>query len=154
MDRAYSHYHHTKRKGFEHLSFEEAIDCEQKRIEEEQKLLHNKANYKSHHHQAHSYVTRGIYWKQLERYYRCFDRSKVLVLKSEKLLESPQETIDRVSDFLGIESHQLKNASPVNRAKYPRKRTDTHKKLAELYRPHNKKLYEMIGQDFGWNETS
>lgn len=102
-------------------------------------------------HQAYSYASRGIYWKQLKRYYERFDSSSILVLKSADLLRHPQDTFDEVTDFLDLDTFPLRNASPVNRADYAREKTRTHDYLKEFFRPHNEKLYEIIGRDFGWD---
>jgi len=59
--RAYSHYLMTYKRGWDELSFEEAIKEEPQRIQKD---------FFSKHHQ--SYITRGYYSKQIKRYLEYF----------------------------------------------------------------------------------
>jgi len=152
VDRAYSHYHHTLRKGYEKLSFKDAIESEPERLNGERERILADASYRSPTFAAFSYVTRGIYWEQLERYYQHFDRSQILVLKSEDLFYDPQSVTNRVSAFLGLESFRLKDPTPKNKASYVRKITATHEQLYAFYRPHNEKLYQLIGETYDWDD--
>ena len=151
VDRAFSHYQHTKRKGYETLSFQEAVKQEKERIEGEEYRVDNDDSYSSHAHQAYSYVSRGVYWKQLKRYYNHFEKSSILVVKSEDLLFHPQNTFNEVTDFLGLDSFTLNNTQPINKANYKRESTQAHDCLREFFKPHNTKLCEMVGRDFGWS---
>ena len=53
-------------------------------------------------HREYSYVERGFYGAQLERLYKHFPRSQVLLLSSEDLASEPQAALARVTDFLGV----------------------------------------------------
>ena len=50
------------------------------------------------------YIERGLYYKQLERYLKYFDRDKILVLLLEDIKEQRERNLDRVLKFLGINS--------------------------------------------------
>lgn len=67
VDRAYSHYWHEVRMGYEHLSFEEAIAKESERTGREVHDLLRDEQYRSVEHQHFSYLNRGIYHQQLRR---------------------------------------------------------------------------------------
>jgi hypothetical protein len=67
VDRAYSHYQMALRKGFEDLSFEDAIEQEPSRVPGEAERLEWDENYRSSTHIWHSYLARGIYVDQLCR---------------------------------------------------------------------------------------
>lgn len=152
VDRAYLHYQHAKRKGFENLSFEEAIEAEPDRLKGERERLLADVNYRSSVYSAHSYVARGIYWEQLTRYYRFFDPSQILVLQSERLLANPQDVVNQTVAFLGLPPFTLSDAVPKNKAEYAREPTAAHRKLAAYFRPHNEKLYELIGERYDWDK--
>lgn len=48
------------------------------------------------------YLDASLYGMQLKQYFDVFDRSQVLVVKSEELRAMPQETVDSVAAFLGL----------------------------------------------------
>ncbi|HKP79303.1 MAG TPA: sulfotransferase domain-containing protein [Phenylobacterium sp.] len=54
------------------------------------------------HHREYSYVERGLYGAQLERLYRLFARSQVLVLTSDQLRADHAATLAQVRAFLGL----------------------------------------------------
>lgn len=91
VDRAWSHYWHEKRKGRETLSFEEAIEKEAERIA---------SNDWGHQH--FSYLSRGLYAEQLERWFSCYPPDRFLIMKSEDIFADPHSAVARVSNWLGI----------------------------------------------------
>ena len=150
VDRAYSHFQHTTRKGFEELTFEKALREEEKRLGGEYDKIKNNPAYSSHTFPAYSYRSRGIYHEQLEEYYRLFDKAQILVLQSENLFSDPQQAVDKVTSFLRIDPCKLVDQRPKNKASYEKKITELHYELAEFYQPHNEQLYKLIGENFDW----
>lgn len=113
VDRAYSGYWHSVRYGFERLSFEEALIEEPRRI--------GKGYYEQYHF---SYIDRGFYITQLKRYLEHFDSSQILVLISEDYFANAPITMQKIMDFLGIQTEirHMQNAGKVryNVGKVPR----------------------------------
>ena len=68
VTRAHSHYTHELARGFESLSFEEALEREEERLEGEEERMKTDPSYYSFSHQHHSYVARGRYLEQIERW--------------------------------------------------------------------------------------
>jgi len=97
VDRAYSHYLMSKRRGYEDLSFKEAVLLENERI-----------NTNDYYKKSHfSYISRGLYLNQLERYLEYFDRNSFLFLSFESDIRSNLDsTVYRIEEFLGI-GHEL-----------------------------------------------
>jgi hypothetical protein len=108
IDRAYSHWNMERYRGMEDLPFGEAIRNEEDRCREAL----------PHQHMFHSYVDRGFYTEQLRRLWRYFSREKVLVLRSENLRNRPQETLDRVFAFIGVDSLEIPEVGEVNAHPY------------------------------------
>ena len=152
VDRAFSHYQHTKRKGFEEYSFKEAIAAEPSRLAGEESKLLSDPTYHSHPYPAYSYRERGLYWKQLERYYTLFDRDQICILQSEALFADPQRSVSKVFTFLGLPPYQMQDTSPKNKAGYKPEITETHLELAAYFKPYNEKLYDLIGERFDWDQ--
>jgi Sulfotransferase domain len=150
--RAYSHYQHEVARGFEPLSFEEAIEAEPDRLAGETERMLAEPRYHSFAHQHHSYLARGRYLEQLERWRARFDDRQLLVLSSERFFAEPDHTFGRVLEFLelpaftppgGYEKH--------NGYDYRRMGEAVHRRLVEHYREPNRRLYESLGDDFGWS---
>ncbi len=99
-------------------------------------------------------LSRGIYVDQLLRWAKCFEGEQMLVLKSEDFFENQLETLRLVVDFLGLpawepeasELRQKRNKGPYEQGMDQ----DTRQRLEEFYEPHNQRLYEYLGVDFGW----
>ncbi len=53
---------------------------------------------------AFRYIYYGRYHQHLKRYYDIFDPRQILVIDFQKLVQSPEETVLKISDFLGIPS--------------------------------------------------
>ena len=151
VDRAYSHYWHEVRRGKETLSFEEAIEREPERLwgQRERLIFHDGAYY-SATHQHFSYLARGIYVDQLSVWQRLFPKEQFLILRSEEFYADPATTLNRIFAFLNLPSWSRTDDTIYNHSDYPSMTMTTKKQLADYFRPHNERLYEFLGQDFGW----
>jgi hypothetical protein len=75
VERAYSHYLHSRAYGVEPLSFVEALDAEPARL----------AAGGHRARRQFSYVARGRYAEQLTRWYERISRDRLLVVRTEEL---------------------------------------------------------------------
>lgn len=151
VSRAYSHYWDRVATGFEPLgSFEEAIDAEEGRMAGVSlDSLRDPGAY-SHHHDNHTYLARGLYAEQLERYFALFSRDQMLVLSANALFERPAREFERIERFLGLRSVPAR-LDPVNvRSGKPRLDPATAERLRAFYAAHNEALYELLGEDLNW----
>jgi hypothetical protein len=150
VDRAYSNYWLQVKQGKEPFPFEDAIKAEEKRIAGEEERILRDGNYTSLEHRSHSYLARGLYAIQLERYFRYFERGRMLILKSEDFFRDPVSISIKTFEFLGVLSSDVKPIRRHNAINYPKMREETRQQLTEYYRSHNEKLYSLLGVDFGW----
>jgi hypothetical protein len=148
--RAYSHFQHKRRDGGETLSFEEAIAREPERLHGEHERLLADETYHSHAHQHFSYLARGQYLEQLQAYHQFFRREQMLVLSSEEFFARPCEVYARVLRFLGLGAWQPSQIPVLNRGDYDRDAIPGAERLRDYFAPHNRRLYEYLGVDFGW----
>lgn len=158
VDRAYSQYHHAVELGYEtHPSFEEAIEGEEERTAKERKKILQDENYYSELYKHLSYLTRGIYVDQLQAWMELFPREQFLILKSEDFYANPATTFKQVLAFLN-----LPEAAPqVKQSDYKQYYHNTYasqmdaalrQRLSEYFQPHNARLYDLLGVDFGWGK--
>jgi hypothetical protein len=150
VDRAYSGYHHSVRKGCEPLTFEEAIESEETRLRSETNKMLEDERYVSFNHQHFSYLSRGIYVDQLLRWSTFFSKEQLLVLKSEDLFERPQETLKVVLNFLDLPEWEPEAREGDKKYRYPKMNPATRRRLEEYFEPHNRRLYDYLGVDLGW----
>jgi hypothetical protein len=110
VSRAYSHYLMSQRKGFEDLSFEEAIVAEQERLRANPA---QKFNF--------SYFSRGFYTEQVNRFKKFFREENMLFLVFEDdFIKNRKETFDRIQDFLGVKRMALNLQIKSNEAAAPK----------------------------------
>ena len=150
VERAYSDYQQVARKGRETLAFEEAIGAavEGSTPGEENEARTALADAR------HRYLSRGIYVDRLLRWTKFFDKEQLLVLKSEDFFENPQDTLKVVLEFLGLpewEPTAEELGGRRNKGAYEEGMDPaTRRRLEEYFEPHNQRLYDFLGTDFGW----
>ena len=151
LSRAISHYHHAVNHGFEKSSIKEAFERDLKSYKE----LENRvaAGERIISHQENSYISRGFYVEQLERYYDLFNREDILLVKSSELFDETLETLRVVFKFLRVDPEFIPSDMEVkNLGKYkkiPRENIYEIKSwLKGVYKEHNEKLKDRYGIDF------
>ncbi|MBX7107469.1 MAG: sulfotransferase domain-containing protein [Chitinophagales bacterium] len=128
--RAYSHYLMSQRKGFEDLSFDAAVAAEADRLKSNPS---QKFNF--------SYISRGYYTAQLNRFRKYFKEENILCLVFEDdFIKNRLETFNRIQDFLGVKHAELNLQIRSNEAAAPRS-----KAVHELTRKKNP-LRSMLGK--------
>jgi len=100
ISRALSHYRMSQRRGYETLTFHDAL------FEETSRLQNGDRFSKIHH----SYIDRGLYAKQIEKIMYQLPKSRLLVLKFEDLYASQDSSVkalNLICDFIGISSNGI-----------------------------------------------
>jgi hypothetical protein len=153
IDRGYSHYHQQLRAKRETLSFEEALEAEPRRLAGEIERLQTVPGYRSKSHRWYSYMSRGRYFEQLQRWMQRYPRERLLIVSGDEYYRQPQAVFNQIFDFLNLPNVQLAAHQPSTTAApgYPRMNPDTRARLVEQFRPLNAALYEFAGRDFGWD---
>jgi hypothetical protein len=151
IDRAYSHYQHERRRGFEPLDFGAAIEQEQARMDGELRHMLDDEEYDSFAYRHHSYLARGMYAGQLRAWRELVPAERMLVLRSEDFYRDSRLMMREVATFLGLSAWEPAEYRRFNSFNYEQMDAATRARLAELFRPHNRELYELIGVDFGWD---
>lgn len=100
IDRAWSHYRHEKRKGREDRPFAEALAAEVGRLDEMER--HGVDRERLKFLKTRSYLGRGRYHAQIERYRDLFGADRLHIVTLDDLHAQPADTIASCCDFLGI----------------------------------------------------
>ncbi len=118
VDRAYSHYLHSKRDDHEDLEFKEAIQHESSRL----KQYEESGDYLSYLRQ--SYVSQGLYYDMLARYLEYFSLDNFLFIQfEEEFIKHREETIIKILNFLEIKNFNLKTDIKSNPASKEKSKT-------------------------------
>jgi Sulfotransferase domain len=151
VDRAYSHYSMFYKTKLETLSFEKAIQHEEKRIAGEKEKILEDENYYSPNFTNYSYLYRGIYVEQLKLWYDIFSKEQILIIRSEDLYSQPEKIKKQVCEFLSIPYIPIPLRT-VKELKYSKMNPVTRECLINFFKPYNERLYKFLGQNFNWDK--
>jgi Sulfotransferase domain len=150
IERAILRYELMVQLGKEHRSLEDALIADERRLEEGRSFepyAYDDPNGPARHH---TYLERGHYDEQLQRWYHCFDVSRLLVLEARTV--TAPEGVRRVLDFLGLSDGEqvpsipFDSCPPVNDALWT--------KLSRHFAPHNERLFHLLGEQWDWDGWS
>jgi hypothetical protein len=150
VDRAFSHYQHEVSLGREPLSFEEAIAQEEERMRGEFERMLADESYFSHAWWNYTYVARGLYAEQLERWFATFRGEQLLVLLTDELAQDPAGTYGRVLEFLGAKPHALASYPRIFEREYEQMPVATRAGLESTFEEPNRRLQTLLGRDLPW----
>lgn len=98
IDRAYSHYRLEVKQKRENLTFEEALEIEDKRISNEiEKMV--KQNIFSEKFYYWSYKFQGCYYNFLEKWFELFPKNQFLIIESNELYNNPSFVFEKIFKF-------------------------------------------------------
>lgn len=151
IDRAFSHYNACVRMGVEKLSFTDAIAAESRRIDTELDRMMVDPSYYSWVYRRFSYLTRSHYADHLETWLKHFPRDAFLIMDSEGFFKDPQQTLDRVFDFLGLSPYRIEDLEVMRWLDYNESLDpNLRRELIDYFEPHNERLFQLIGERFSW----
>ncbi|GDX51732.1 hypothetical protein LBMAG27_07790 [Bacteroidota bacterium] len=111
VDRAFSQYHMSVRMGFEKLNFKEAIEKEFERLKSGNSI--EQSNF--------SYISRGLYDQQIERYFKLFARNNFLLINYDTEFKPDLAgTLKNIYRFLDISNVDLELNIKENSAAIPK----------------------------------
>lgn len=151
IDRTFSQYKQIHRDNQEPFSFEEALKKEKFRTKEDwENLIENGLNG-NRDHAKYSYLSGSLYYEQIKTWMDLFPREQFLILKSEDFFENPSKITSLVLEFLELPNFEINVIKKYNVGDYQEIDESNKKYLAEFLKPHNEKLYKLLGRNFNWN---
>lgn len=115
VDRAYSHYNHSKRDGHEVSSFEDAIKLENERI----KKFRDKNDFLSE--LRCSYISQGLYFEMISAYLKYFDLNNFFIINFEsEVVQNLDQTLLKLSKFLKLDLSNLDYEIHSNKSGKPK----------------------------------
>lgn len=150
VERAYSAWKHESARGFDALSFEEALALEEDRTAGERARMMSDPTYQSHDFRHFSYTARGDYVAQLRAFYDVLPRGQVHVVYSEQFFDHPQAEFAELESFLGLDhatglvfdQHNARSSAPMDPV--------TRTALEGRYRGQADALESLVGRRPPW----
>ena len=131
VERAISHYRMSRSRGQEKRSMLVAFLMEPFRLNGMNRS--NSWSFDSSF-RNHSYLSRGLYSKQLRKVYNTVPKKQLLVLRQEELQHHHRQVMVKIFDFLDITSHNITPSQIFASQKVTAYRSDILAKLyAQLY---------------------
>jgi len=154
VDRTFSHYWQSVRKKRESLTFEEAIQKQMtEKLLSDHESLCTEIFHRDNDRVLNQYISGSIYLERIKRFFKIFPKENILILASEELYNKPQTVCDNLAEFLNIPKWNLRKFKKYNfHSEQPQMDNHIRKQLADYFKPHNKKLYNYLNRDFGWEE--
>lgn len=154
IDRALSHYEHNIRKaGRETLDFSEAIRKESERVLTDFQTAQANEWHDDILYRRYSYVSRGLYAQQLERWFKHFPKENFLILESESFYRDAQTLLSNITDFLDLPPYQFDLKNKHNVGGYSKKINDVDLELLRnVFERENEKLFKLIDKEFWKSE--
>jgi hypothetical protein len=151
VKRAISHYHHNRRFGRETAADPlEAFQREAERIAADAERMRRDPEFYSEAYHHYSYLARGCYAEQLERWYAQFPRANVMVVCAESFFRETDRVFRDICRFLGIREKSLP-AYPVEGGGRGRKDDEAAMRFAtDYFRAHNEALWALLGERWTW----
>jgi hypothetical protein len=151
VDRSYSQYHYFRKWEKEPLvSFEEAVASEDERLRGEEARERSDPGYHSWRVYQWGYLRTSRYAEHIERWLEAFPREQFLFLRFEDVVAAPERALEQIHEHLGLPRHRNGALPTLNAGSYEPMAEATRERLSEYFRPHNERLYELTGIDFGW----
>lgn len=143
VERAYSQFVHERRHNREPLeSFEAALAAETDRL----------ATRGLEAMRKWSYVDRGRYLEQLQRWTRLFDRDQLFVGLSEELYADPEAFVGGVCRWLGIRPPPPNTEyQPLNVGAGPAMEQHVRERLEDTFKDDNRRLADWLGRTLPWS---
>ena len=146
VDRAYSEYNtnsknESSNETFENLVLQE-INTYHKIKDHDTEILIKKLKL----------IGKGLYEIQLKKWFEIFSRDSILILATEEFAIEPNSLYSKIFRFLELPEYKIKNTQKFNKNTYSIMSDKTRQILLDFYSSENKKLFNLIGQEFDWKK--
>ena len=150
IDRAYSNYIIAFQEGDTTKTFEEVIHIAMDELKKNKSKLNDNAYLVNVHYE--NILARGFYADQLKIWYEFFPKDQLLMVSSEALANNTNNSLNKIFNFLDLSDFKINDTTRKNKREYSPMKKDTRNLLIEFYKPHNEKLYRLIGRNFDWDK--
>jgi hypothetical protein len=148
-DRALSQFFFNKKNGKENEKLGYALQNETERMKGAVLDAPN-ARRGTEPHRRRSYLQRGIYVDQLQHWFNHFPREQFHLINSERMNEDPATAVRGALEFIGLPDNPDTNFEKHHVTRYPDLDPSIRDWLVDYFRPHNERLFELLGERYEW----
>jgi len=92
-----------------------------------------------------------MYIEQIEYWLRFFPREQLKIFHFDDLASQPGEVCNEVCAFLGLPEYEFETREKRKTGHYNEPMDERSRDyLTDLFRPYNRRLFEFLGEDWGW----
>lgn len=151
VSRTISSYYNQVRLGREPLELREAIESESERIAGEEERLRREPGYHSRIYKYFAYRSRSEYARQLANWFAHFSREQIGVWQAERFFRDTARVFAEILEFVGLPDWRPESFPTFNpRTSDASRDQQLIEELRRHFRPHNEKLYSLLGQTYDW----
>lgn len=144
VERAWSQYWMKVRRGEETASFEQVLEREVESFGLAGQMPVDRSVPRIRYGRE-SYLGKGCYAPQIERWLSVFPRDCFRFIRSEDLFRDPAETMSGLLRFLDLPPMKLDGLEPFNAGRYPPLDPDVRGKLAGCFAQSNARVEQLTG---------
>ncbi|HMP73895.1 MAG TPA: sulfotransferase [Kiritimatiellia bacterium] len=152
-ERTYLHFRDSVDKRKEHLSFNNAVKIEAKRLERGRHTLEVDPFHEWQSARDYAYTALGLYAEQLRRWFQVFPPDRFQIIKSEDYFADPLPIVHEAYRFLGLEPFEATNMDPPYINPYATLTGLTRRQVEKYFERYNHDLYRLLRRDFAWAEA-
>ncbi len=153
VDRAHSAYRHEHARGFEDLTFAEALDREDERTRGELERLAADPTARSEALRHHAYRGRGHYADQLRRFVEALGPDRVHVIDADDFFADPTGELLALEKALGLSPWTPPSVERWNPAPPASIAPDVRAELDAHFAPHDEELARLTGRVPSWRRA-
>lgn len=150
VERAYSAHAHEVARGFETLSFTDALEAEAERVAGTEELLRRNPAASSDEHRHHGYRSRGEYATHLERLAGTVGHENLRVVDSHGFFATPEPIYHEVLSWLGVRPIGTPTFDQHNARARTTMPDDVRASLETHFRPFDEALGRWLGRTPSW----
>jgi DNA primase large subunit len=99
-----------------------------------------------------SFIRRGLYSEQIERYYKYFDKNQFLFLDYNDFENNLAKVLNLTTQFLELKEFEANKIiyEIANKGVYQTSKPKIYSELYSFYKPYNERLFDLINMQFAW----
>jgi hypothetical protein len=152
VERAYSAYRHEHARGFEPLSFADAVAVEAERTRGLAADLAADPRATSFAHRHHCYLQRGHYAEQIQRFADLLGPDRVHVVDADRLFADPVGTYLDLQESLGLRADRPATVGRWNERPGAPLPAELRNRLTTHFELHDAALATLLGTIPSWRE--
>jgi hypothetical protein len=149
VERAFSQYMMSQKKGWDKATFEQALELEEARIAEGAEKA---KDFDGHNYafQRLGYRSRSTYVNSMRNWFSEFPKENILVLNSESFFENPAHAFETICDFLKIDNNVKVRFDKLNEGSGNKMDERTRESLRNYFKPYNEELFTLLNTRYDW----